>query len=78
MLSRTLDDVPHYDINTEINISQYTCHKMCNKKKCLNTCSMRENAYGIGFRDRWVISALVSESSTRLSGSGWIQTLVPR
>ena len=46
--------------------------------KCLNTCSMRENAYGIGFCARWVNSALVSDSSPRLSGSGWIQTLVLR
>ena len=31
-LSRILDDVPHYDPNTEINISRHTCHKMCHKK----------------------------------------------
>ena len=39
---------------------------------------VRENAYNIVCRARWVFSALVSESSPRLSGSGWIQTLVPR
>ena len=36
---------------------------------------MRENAYDIVCRARWVFSALVSESSPRLSGSGWIQKL---
>ena len=79
IVSGTLDDVPHYDTNTEINISRYTCHKMCHKTKRdheMFTCSVRKNAYGIGFRARWGISALVSESSPRLSGSGWIQTLV--
>ena len=30
--SRTLDGNPHYDTNTEINISRYTCHKMCHKR----------------------------------------------
>ena len=56
-ISRTLDDVPHHDTNTDINVFWYTCHKMCRKKilKCLNTCSVRENAYMvIGFRARRV------------------------
>ena len=36
---------------------------------------VRENAHDIVCRARWVFSELVSESSPRLSGSGWIQTL---
>ena len=39
---------------------------------------VRENAYGFGFRARWLISTLVSESSTRHSSSGWMQTRVLR
>ena len=33
--SRTLDDAPHYDTNTEINTSRYTCHK-CAYKSIIN------------------------------------------
>ena len=78
--SRTLDDAPHYDTNTEINTSRYMCHKCAHKSilnmhKILVTC---EKMHGVGCRARWVISALVSESSPCLSGSGWIQTLVLR
>ena len=31
-ISLNLDDAPHYDTNSEMNISRYTCHKMCHKR----------------------------------------------
>ena len=31
VISRTLDDASHYDTNTEINTSRYTCHECAHK-----------------------------------------------
>ena len=63
--SRTPKQTPHFDTRSEINPSRTLVKYEIMKTLKVHKTSeiVRENAYGIVSRARWVISALVSDLS---------------